>query len=174
MTEIKKSSGVPLYELSADVQHIISILEDNGGELTPELEAIFDASSEALALKLDNCLVALKSKESLVGAISGEIDRLSDWLSAEGKKCDWLKGYILNNMLRAGVEKSEGVHGRLTVAKGRESVQVDGIGFIPTKYLVEKPATWSADKKALKEAIKRGEEFKEVRIVVGNKTLKVK
>lgn len=91
-------SNLTLYELSAQMAEIESILEDNGGELTPELEQAWVETKESLVKKADNYNALIQKFKATETAIDNEVKRLQSLLKTVKNGQKRLKEHILNCM----------------------------------------------------------------------------
>lgn len=100
--------SLSLYELTAEQQALEDALIENGGELTPELEEMLNANTEALAVKVDGYNKILRKFEGAETAIDAEIKRLTAMKRTAQNSQKSLKAHLLWAMKNAGLEKLEG------------------------------------------------------------------
>lgn len=113
-----------LFQLSDEMALIESILEENGGELTPELESAWEETRESLVRKTDNYGVLLQKLKASEDAISNEIKRLQKLKKTTANTQERVKGHILNCMNVFGIDKLEGYLTKISKRKSK-SLNVD-------------------------------------------------
>lgn len=92
---------VPLYKIADDLNRITDQLEDNGGELTPELEAELAFLSDAFPQKVGRCALVIRNLEAAGEAAKQEADRLKDLASRRLRAAESLKRYVVAQMAKA-------------------------------------------------------------------------
>jgi hypothetical protein len=84
-----------LYELTMDGLQLMDTLEATGGELTPELEAIFDEYLRTGKDKINSAACVVRELEAKSKSCKDEGDRLYDRAAMFTREADALKGRIL-------------------------------------------------------------------------------
>lgn len=147
-----------LYEIQSEIYYILENLVDlETGEISEEAIEQLRELSEAYELKLENVACYIKSLEAEQKAIKEEIASLQARAKTKEKKAERLREYIAEVMKADGREKLETSRAVLSFRKS-EAVEVADVEKLPAIYLRVK-TEYSADKKALKEALKAGEEI---------------
>lgn len=140
-----------LRDSDFDEQTIADTLEGLAGELTQKAQNV-----AAYSLNLDAEIDAMKSAEK----------RIADRRKRLEKDRDWLRNYLLSNMLRAEITEiaANDKSFRVRVMAGSESVEVEDEAALPADYkrvkTVEEP-----DKVLIKQAIKDGFDVPGARLV---------
>lgn len=170
-----------LYEMTNDLKELETLMdsleesEDGGGDESMML-AIRD-TLEGLQMEFnDKAVNIVKFAEALkgdVGLIDAEIKRLQERKKRITKRADSLKEYLRYNMEAAGHKKIECPLFTITLAKGRQSVQVSDVDQLPPEYVTTKVET-KPDKTALAKALKAGEQIEGAELVAGASSLRVK
>jgi hypothetical protein len=150
-----------LYQITKDYLEIQQILETE--ELTPELEQALILSQKQLQTKGGGYAKIMANKQSNVDGATAEMKRIKAYIEQEQKQIDRLKNALLQSMVLTGTDKLECDFFRFSVRRS-EAVEVDLLEALPANYVTEK-TTKSADKVAIKEAIKRGENITGARII---------
>lgn len=158
-----------LYEISNEALEIASALEE--GELTEDLEQRLTINQEELQKKGINYGFVIKDSEFTISAIDEEIERLQGLKKTEQNKQERLKAAISDAMNLYGIEKIESPVMKLSF-RSSESVEVISFEQLPNDYKVSKTSV-TADKKAIKEAIKEGKEVAGA-VINKNKNLQIK
>jgi hypothetical protein len=150
-----------LYTISREAMEIASQLEE--GELTPEMETALAINQNELQEKAINYAYAIKSMEDDVTAINEEIKRLQAIKTAKSNASERMKESISNAMKIYGIEKVTSPTLNLSFRRS-ESVEVDLVEALSNDFKIVK-TTVAADKVAIKQAIKQGENITGARIV---------
>jgi hypothetical protein len=150
-----------LYEITQEAQYLAVLLETE--ELTPELEEALHINQFQLQEKVGNYAKVIANYQAESDAIDQEIKRLKAMKDSREKKIEWLKESVKKAMLVSGIEKLESVLFKISVRRS-EAVEVDLVEALPNAYQNVKNVV-TADKVAIKEAIKRGENVTGARLV---------
>lgn len=132
-------------------------------ELTPELEEALIINQDQLQAKAVNYAKVIANYQAESDAIDQEIKRLKAMKDSREKKIEWLKESVKKAMLVSGIEKVESPLFKLSVRRS-EAVEVDMVEALPNAFQNVKNVV-TADKVAIKEAIKRGENITGARLV---------
>lgn len=163
-----------LYEIANDYLALMQAIDD---EEIPE-EAIADtleAITGEIEVKADNIACLLKNIDADVKAFKEEEKRLAERRKAKEKAHERLKQYLSDVLQRTGINKIETARNNISFRKS-ESVEVD-----------ESFVTWAleyrddlikfgeptADKTAIKKALKDGAEIVGAQLVV-NQNIQIK
>lgn len=106
-----------LYELTGEMLALETQLEENGGELTPELEELWQDNAEALVKKTDNYNTLLKNFEAHSSNLDAEIKRLQALKKTDDNAIKRIKEHLLNTMQTFGIEELKGDFCKITIAK---------------------------------------------------------
>jgi hypothetical protein len=150
-----------LYEITQEAQYLAALLETE--ELTPELEQALIINQDQLQAKAVNYAKVIANYQAESDAIEQEIKRLKAMKESRDKKVEWLKESVKNAMLVSGIEKVESPLFKISVRRS-EAVEVDVVEALPNAFQNVKNVV-TADKVAIKEAIKRGENVLGARLV---------
>lgn len=150
-----------LYEITQEAQYLAVLLETE--ELTPELEEALIINQDQLQAKAVNYAKVIANYQAESDAIDQEIKRLKAMKDSREKKIELLKESVKKAMLLSGIEKVESPLFKLSVRRS-EAVEVDLVESLPNAFLNVKNVV-TADKLAIKDAIKRGENVVGARLV---------
>ena len=150
-----------LYEITRDALELASLLETE--ELTPELEQALVINQEQLQVKAGNYAKVIANIQSDADAIDNEIKRLKVMKESKERAIDRLKSAVKNAMLVSNIEKIESPLFKLSIRKS-EAVEVQIVEALPGAFINVKNVV-TADKVAIKEAIKRGEHVTGARLI---------
>ena len=150
-----------LYNIENDYLTLISQIEEAEGVLTPELEEALTINETQLQGKSTAYLQVITTKEGINDAIDIEIKRLQAIKKRNGNLVTKLRSRLLEAVKLFG--DIEVGFNKFTTRKS-SSVQVDDINSLPSRFKTIK-ITETADKKAIKDAIKAGKEIEGCSIV---------
>lgn len=106
-----------LFELTARQAEIEALLEEAGGELTPELERELNASSESLTAKVNGYANIFRKADLQIDAIDAEIKRLQALKKTRQNAVKSLKEYVLYSMDANGMTKIDGELIKLSIRR---------------------------------------------------------
>jgi len=141
-----------LYQITQEAQYLAALLETE--ELTPELEAELLINQEQLQSKGINYAKVISNYQSESDQIDAEIKRLKALKDSRDKKVTWLTESLKNAMLVSGIEKIDSPLFKISLRRS-EAVEVEVPEALPVDWQVKK-ITITADKIAIKKAIKEG------------------
>jgi len=148
-------------------QHLRAIVNNGFSADTETGELLFDESSlnDLENTKAEKFLAIgkmIKEKEAFAKSIKDQEKVMAERRKYLENEITRLKDWALSNM--TDKEKFEDSQIKVSYSKGSESVEVLDLETLDPKYVVEK-YTHTADKKALKEALKGGEFIEGVTLV---------
>jgi len=147
-----------LYEIPDAYEAIEAELIENGGELTPALEAMLNALDGVLEDKAERICRIVKNHEGSAQAFDAEIARLESHKSAHTNAAKRLKDYLYATMLRLDRGKIDAGVFKLAIQKnGRPAIAWP----LNTEQLPERfrRIRIELDGNAAYEAVKAGEEL---------------
>ena len=152
------NSPLKLYELSADLRQAETAMIDLG----LDDESIRD-TLEGLALPFEEtaigCVATLKNIEVYAKAKKERGQELIAEAESIEKRVEWLKDYVLKNMISVGISKIESPSFTIVVKENPVAVVIDSEGAIPQEYMrLPDPPAMVPNKKLISEAIKAGME----------------
>jgi hypothetical protein len=150
-----------LYQITQEAQYLAALLETE--ELTPELEAELLINQEQLQSKGINYAKVIANYQSESDQIDAEIKRLKAMKESRDKKVTWLTESLKKAMLVSGIEKIESPLFKISLRRS-EAVEVEIPEALPVDWQVKK-VTITADKVAIKKAIKEGYSITGARLV---------
>jgi hypothetical protein len=150
-----------LYEITNEAQYLAALLETE--ELTPELEAELLINQEQLQAKAGNYAKVIANIQGDSDAIDAEIKRLKAMKESKDRAVTRLKDAVKNAMLVSGIDKIESPLFKLSLRRS-EAVEVEVPEALPIDWQVKK-VTITADKVAIKQAIKEGYSITGARII---------
>lgn len=161
-----------LYHIQEDYLRLAATLEDNGGEITEDIEDALQVNKEELEVKGVNYALVIRQMAGEADIIKAEIDRLTKLKKSKEAAADRLKNTIKSAMELYGIHSIKGDLVNITLRNNAASVVIDNEGDIPAEYVTEKVTT-APDKKAIKAAIDSGVEVPGAYLTV-NKSITIK
>ena len=152
-----------LYDITIDQKILINEIEEMEGELTPEMEERLVITKAEIQQKTIAYLEVISSKESFNSLIDNEIKRLQGMKKQNNSIVDRLKDNLLLAVKTFG-NYQIGTQKFGTRKSNSIQVDPDKVNSLPSEYKTVK-VTEAPDKKALKDALKRGEEIDGVQLL---------
>ena len=144
-----------LYQINQDLLEIFQQVDDQEGELTPEQETTLEIKEGELQQKAVAYREVIGASESFINRIDSEIKRLQ----AIKKQKQSLVSRLKDNLLNAVKLFGEFEVGTVTFGTRKSSsVIVEDVNTLPGDYKKVK-VTETADKTAIKKALKAGEQI---------------
>ena len=106
-----------LFYLTEQMAKIETILEESGGELTPELESEWNETSQSLAIKADNYNALIRHWEGASDVIKKEIDRLSALKKTLDNSVKRTQEHIKDVMLGNDMQRIDGNFCKMYITK---------------------------------------------------------
>ena len=113
-----------LFELSSEQRTIEALLEENGGELTPEIESMMAETEDLFPKKVDGYGVMLRKFQSMEKMCDDEIKRVQGLKKVAQNSIKSMRSHLLDTMLHFGFQKLKGNMTQMWVGKSK-SVEVD-------------------------------------------------
>mgnify|MGYP001002415213 CR=1 FL=1 len=167
-----------LYELAEEFSALFTELEENEGELTPELAGRLTRISQDFDAKVENIALFILQLESDAAQIKEEIFRLESRHKSTLNKANWLRSYLLLQMENAERNKIESSRVTVSTQKSPPAVIVENTEIIPSQFkkgqlklrwdeipeFLRDLALVEVDKTAIKESFNQGRPVPGVRL----------
>lgn len=111
-----------LYQLTAQMRQIEEQLDETGGELTPELEDLWNETGESLVAKVDNYNALIIKIENYADNLANEIKRLQALKKTADNSLARIKGHIKDVMVANGFTKLEGAFCKMSLSSSTSTV----------------------------------------------------
>lgn len=160
-----------IYNIQQKYLEIAGELQENGGELTEELELALAINREELEVKAANYGYVIKSVIDTNVSIEKEIERLEALKKVNSNTVDRLKHAVHSAMDLYGVSEIKLNNIKINF-RNSTSVVIDNEGLIPFIYQSEKVTT-AIKKKEIGDALKSGVEVPGA-YLSANKSLQIK
>ncbi len=151
-----------LYELQNQQLELNALLEEMGGELTPEIEEKLTIHENEIQNKMESYCKAIRCYESDIDGIKSEMERLKARKESSEKAVQRMKEAMLNAMTTFGMDKIQAGTFKIGTRKS-QSLDVLDEALVPDKFKSE-VTTIKVDKNAIKDAIKNGEQVEGVKL----------
>lgn len=129
-----------IYNITQDLDAILNSIEENDGELTPELEEALNIKREEFSTKIQGYVAVVKQLELDIKGIKEEIARLKDLQKSKEKTIDNLKRIMTSaindfgDVTKSGTKYLDYGIGKVSIRKS-EVIEVDEDG---TKQFVNR------------------------------------
>lgn len=170
-----------LYQLTEQMSALESLLEDNGGELTPDIEALWQETGESLTRKVDNYNALIIKLKNYSSNLDSEIKRLQGLKKTADNSLKNVKEHIKSVMEQFGIDKLEGAYCKISLASSTSTEVDEETVLAPYLSRIAKlnlPEWITADLKVSKTALKDAFKDKDVTPAgvsfVKNKSLRIK
>ncbi len=153
-------TGLKLHEATAALHIVDEWLEEQGGELTPELEAILEQAEGDFATKVERVALKVKELDAEAEAIKAEEQRLAARRKARENGAKSLKQYLERCLDAAGKEKVNGVLVTVAFQLNPPALSVPADADLKELYeagapgITLVPSTFTVDKRAVLDAVK--------------------
>lgn len=147
-----------LYQISQEYMAVLEggmVIDETTGEIIFD-DTDLDALQAAFDDKLEACALYLKNLESDAEAIKAEEKALADRRRTIERKSERMKAYVRDCVGDMDGQRFETPKVALSLRRSK-AVDVYDAGKLPEEYVVRKE-TLQPDKKAIKEAISRGDD----------------
>lgn len=157
-------SSVTLYEIANARDILDSWLEETGGELTPELEALLAELDGNANEKIERVALYIREQKALADAAKQEKDRLDGIAKSRLRAAESLTGYLHREMDRLGKDRVNGVLATVALQKNPPRVvgelspeTLAGIYQSGPAIVRHVPESFTLDRKAVLDAFKAGQ-----------------
>lgn len=161
-----------IFQISQDYIQLANVLEDNGGEITPEIESQLAITNEQLQTKGVNYALVIRQLDGESSIIEAEIKRLQAIKKAKDSSVTRLKNTLRSAMELFGIESIKGDLISISLRKGSKSVLIDDDAAIPEKYEVKQDRKF--DKTKLSNDLKCGLSIPGASLKEGDKSIIIK
>ena len=148
-----------LYEMTKQFEELNSKIES--GEIPEDaIGDTLDAMELTIKDKSNNVSAFILNQKSKVKEIKEAMQAMQKRMKSEQKKIEWLEKYLLDNMIKSGIQELECPQWKVKVGKNPPSVELheDAVELLDEKYITEK-TTRTPNKKEIKKAIQQGEKI---------------
>ena len=156
-----------LFNIDAELYEVYSEIENNGGEMSPELEAALEISETERMTKGEGYVYVIKQLKSQAELLKAEAKRLLEIAKQYENSGDKLADRLLQSVMAHGQIKTAFV--TISTRKSK-SVSITDESLLKAEYLRIKT---EPNKIAIKEALESGQEVQGA-LIVENYSLNIK
>lgn len=150
MSDVKET----LNSLAGQMGMIMTILTESGGELTTELEAIFDTVSQQLTEKADSYAYVLDKLEHEAAFYKAKADQFAKVSKGLLNVQDRMKQAIKVAMAQMGTDEVKGSDFRFKLSNSQPKLVIDEL-TLPVEYTITKAIT-EPNKPIIREMLESG------------------
>lgn len=158
-----------LYHITSEQLRINELLEESGGELTPEIEEALILNAENFEIKADGYIESISRYKALAEAADVRIKEMQRIKKTSENIEKRLKERLLQAMMVMGVDKMELGLRKLSI-RNTSAVNITDEAHIPAEYIIIEQ---KYDKTRLKDALKNGETIPGAELVT-NKSIQIR
>jgi hypothetical protein len=156
-----------LFNIDAELYEVYNEIENNGGEMTPELEATLEITEAERLTKGEGYVYVIKQLRSQSDMIKSEIKRLQELAKRYENSADKLADTLLQSVIAHGQIKTAFV----TISSRRsKSVSITDESLLGAEFMRVKS---EPNKTLIKEALDAGKEVAGA-LIVENYSLNIK
>jgi predicted double-glycine peptidase len=156
-----------LFNIDAELYEVYNEIENNGGEMTPELEAALEISEAERLTKGEGYVYVIKQLKSQAEMIKAEAKRLQELAKRYENSADKLADTLLQSVVAHGQIKTAFV----TISSRKsKSVSITDESLLGAEFLRIKT---EPNKTAIKEALESGQEVQGA-LIVENYSLNIR
>ena len=156
-----------LFNIDAELYEVYSEIENNGGEMSPELEAALEITEAERMTKGEGYVYVIKQLKSQADLLKAEAKRLQEIAKQYENSADKLADRLLQSVIAHGQIKTAFV--TISTRKSK-SVSITDESLLKAEYLRIKT---EPNKTAIKEALESGEEVQGA-LIVENYSLNIR
>jgi hypothetical protein len=143
-----------LYSITEEHLNLLALIDENEGEITPEIEAMMQINEHDLQVKSQSYAHLIHRLEDEEEAAGKYLERINKYISQRKRLRENIRARLSEALLLYGVEKIETPEVKISFRKS-EIVDIQHEDLIPAEY-IETKVTQSPSKTKIKEAIKEG------------------
>ena len=156
-----------LFNIDAELYEVYNEIENNGGEMTPELEATLEITEAERMTKGEGYVYVIKQLRSQADMIKSEIKRLQELAKRYENSADKLADTLLQSVVAHGQIKTALV---TISSRKNKSVSITDASLLQPEYFRIKI---EPNKTAIKEALESGQEVAGA-LIVENYSLNIR
>ena len=156
-----------LFNIDAELYEVYNEIENNGGEMTPELEATLEITEAERLTKGEGYVYVIKQLRSQSDMIKSEIKRLQELAKRYENSADKLSDTLLQSVVAHGQIKTALV--TISTRKSK-SVSITDESLLGAEFMRIKT---EPNKTAIKEALEAGQEVQGA-LIVENYSLNIR
>jgi phage host-nuclease inhibitor protein Gam len=151
----------------------LQLMAENGDIPEDALIDTLQAVTGEFNEKAKQVAFVIQNMGAPIPAIDAQIARLQAMQKSIQSREEWLKNYLLSNMMANEISEISCDYFKIKVVSGRESVVVDNMDLLPDEFVRVKTEI-APDKIAISKAIKNGSEVSGARLERSAPSLQIK
>ncbi len=161
-----------LYQITDKRLELLALAEESE-DMVQAVSDTMESLDGEFEDKARSLMAVVSNMSSDVLAIDSEIKRLGARKKSIENKQDCMRDYLKTNMEASNINKIQCPLFTITLAKGRDIVQIDDESKIPADYLIIK-TSMSPMKKEILAALKNGDEINGVSLAKSPNSIRIK
>lgn len=162
-------SNMTLYHITSEQLRINELLEESGGELTPEIEEALMLNTENFEIKAEGYIESISRYKALAEAADVRIKEMQRIKKTSENIEKRLKERLLQAMVVMDVDKMELGLRKLSI-RNTTAVNITDEAHIPAEYIIIEQ---KCDKARIKDALKNGDVIPGAELVT-NKSIQIR
>ncbi|MBO7307027.1 MAG: siphovirus Gp157 family protein [Alistipes sp.] len=162
-------SNMTLYHITSEQLRINELLEESGGELTPEIEEALMLNAENFEIKAEGYIESISRYKALAEAADARIKEMQRIKKTSENIEKRLKERLLQAMVVMDVDKMELGLRKLSI-RNTSAVNITDEAHIPAEYIIIEQ---KYDKTRIKDALKNGDVIPGAELVT-NKSIQIR
>lgn len=158
-----------LYHITSEQLRINELLEESGGELTPEIEEALMLNAENFEIKADGYIESISRYKALAEAADVRIKEMQRIKKTSENIEKRLKERLLQAMMVMDVDKMEIGLRKLSI-RNTTAVNITDEAHIPAEYIIIEQ---KFDKTRIKDALKSGDVIPGAELIT-NKSIQIR
>ena len=158
-----------LYHITSEQLRINELLEESGGELTPEIEEALMLNAENFEIKAEGYIESISRYKALAEAADARIKEMQRIKKTSENIEKRLKERLLQAMVVMDVDKMELGLRKLSI-RNTSAVNITDEAHIPAEYIIIEQ---KYDKTRIKDALKNGDVIPGAELVT-NKSIQIR
>lgn len=155
-----------LYDIAQELQALEEILMENGGEVSPEFEALSEQLGLIVKTKTDSLVWLTKKLEDEIDMADRHIERIKQYKQVRKNAIESLRKTVTMFMDSINETKIKGDLGEISIRKPVKSLSIESENLIPAEF---KKVVTVVDNAKVKDALKSGLEVPGARLVDGKR-----
>ncbi len=143
-----------LYELAGDYKKLLDSIHDCE-EINPEHQTQLVEINDSIENKCKNIAIVIKNLEHIIDGLSERIENLVKRESYLVKKTNWLKGYLIDNLMQMQIKEIRTVDFDIKIRENKYQLEINRPDLIEQKYIRHK-TTSTIDRQQIIKDIKEG------------------
>lgn len=147
-----------LFEMTAEYQNILGLLEDYEVEPSDELVRALSGLEANIEKKADGYCSIIRELQNRVEVCEKEVARLEARANQFARKAEWLRGRLLLAMQAIKAEKITTATNTISIVKNGGQLPLQLIGPVPEEYQIKQEVV-SNNMLAIREKLEAGEQL---------------